>query len=146
MPHVDPTHMVALALGNDASHNDVSALQHLSVCKRCREELSLVLRVVAAARSIQEADLPASPPERVWQRITRELAESDEATAQPSASSLRRLSAAPAASRPTSRSPGTRHGRTSLAYVLLTGIVILWWRSRRRSRRPSGSATDQPSV
>ncbi|MGX1267386.1 hypothetical protein [Streptomyces phaeoluteigriseus] len=147
MPHVDPTHMAELALGNDASDNDVRALRHIAVCKRCREELTLMTRIVTAVRSVEESDLLASPPEQVWQRISQELAETDGATPPPQVMSRREIPpVARADSRHTTRSPGTRRRRTRLAYVLLTGILIVWWRSRRRSSPPSGTAADHPPV
>lgn len=146
MPHVDPTRMVELALGNDVSPDDISALRHIAVCERCREELSLMTRVVTAARSVEESDLPADPPRRVWRRITRELAGPDEAAPPPPAVPLRGLAAVPAGSRHTSRSPGSRRRRHRLACGLLTGVLIVWWRSRKRPPRPSGPAADHPPV
>ncbi|MFD9024136.1 hypothetical protein ACFVY5_06395, partial [Streptomyces parvulus] len=75
MPHVDPARLVEMALGNDAGHDDVGALQHVAACGPCREELHLMTRVVLAARGVEEADLPTAPPARVWQRIAQGLSE-----------------------------------------------------------------------
>lgn len=134
MPHVDPTHLVELALGADVSDNDVGALRHIAACERCWEELNLMTRVVIAARGVEEPDLPAAPPERVWQRIMEELGEGEEPAA-PRATSLRRVPAADP--HRTSRSPDTQHRRARLALGLLTGVVVVWWWGRNRSRRPS---------
>ncbi|WP_329252726.1 hypothetical protein [Streptomyces canus] len=118
MPHVEPAHLMDLALGNDVSNDDPGALQHIAACNRCREELSQVARVVATAREVEESDLPATPPERVWQRITQQL------------------SAASADPRRTRRSTN-RHGRTiRYALGLLVGIAFIWWWSRGYGTRP----------
>ncbi|MEU5225483.1 hypothetical protein AB0G55_22995 [Streptomyces toyocaensis] len=134
MPHVDPTHLVELALGNGVSHDDASALQHIAVCPSCWEELSLMTRIVDAARGIEEPDLPTAPPDRVWQRITEELA----CTRTPAAP-------APAAPlcghRPASTSPRTgpvpdaRQRRAGVALGLASGLAALWWWHRTRSAR-----------
>ncbi|MCX4854207.1 hypothetical protein OG426_51985 [Streptomyces canus] len=73
MPHVEPAHLMELALGNDISSDDPGGLQHIAACDRCREDLSQITRVVAAARDVEESDLPSTPPERVWQHITQQL-------------------------------------------------------------------------
>jgi anti-sigma factor RsiW len=48
-------------------------MRHVERCDRCRDELRMMTRVVTAARSAQLEDMPASPPELVWQRITQGL-------------------------------------------------------------------------
>ncbi|WP_241968317.1 hypothetical protein [Streptomyces sp. ICBB 8177] len=74
MAHVEPAHLVELALGHaTASEEDAGALRHIEQCPRCRDELRTMTRVVTAARTAQLVDLPAAPPERVWQRITHDL-------------------------------------------------------------------------
>ncbi|GGP98707.1 hypothetical protein GCM10010233_13990 [Streptomyces pseudogriseolus] len=74
MAHVEPAHLVELALGHaTASEEDAGALRHIAQCPRCRDELRTMIRVVTAARTAQLVDLPAAPPERVWQRITHDL-------------------------------------------------------------------------
>ncbi|MDH6224776.1 hypothetical protein [Streptomyces sp. MJP52] len=78
MAHVDPAHLMELALGNSGLPDD-GALRHIAGCGRCREELRRTARVVAAARGVQERDLPVAPPERVWQAVTRDLATTDRA-------------------------------------------------------------------
>ncbi|MFE7646643.1 hypothetical protein [Streptomyces phaeoluteigriseus] len=145
MPHIDPTRMVELALGHDASHNDVSAWQHIGVCERCQEELRLTTWVITAARSVQEPDLLACPPERVWQHIAQELAEPREATP-PSPAASRCGPPAVSADARHRRSPGARSRRTPLACGLLASLLIVWWRRRKRSFRPSESASDHPPV
>jgi hypothetical protein len=65
---------VELALGHvTASEEDAGALRHIEQCERCRDQLRTMTRVVTAARTAQLVDLPAAPPERVWQRITHDL-------------------------------------------------------------------------
>lgn len=74
MDHVEPAHLVELALGNAApSDEDADALRHIEQCDHCRDELRTMTRVVTAARSAHLVDLPTAPPERVWRRISRDL-------------------------------------------------------------------------
>ncbi|GGT83942.1 hypothetical protein [Streptomyces coeruleorubidus] len=74
MAHVEPAHLVELALRNTPpTDDDVEALRHVERCDRCRDELRMMTRVVTAARSAELVDLPTAPPERVWQRITQGL-------------------------------------------------------------------------
>ncbi|MER7778548.1 hypothetical protein ABTZ21_26660 [Streptomyces sp. NPDC096191] len=126
MPHVDPAHLVELALGNDTTHDDVRALQHLAACGRCREELHLVTRVVMAARGVEEPDLPSAPPAHVWQRITQGLSESDEPAAPAPVDAGRHPHTASAAR------PRTRGRRTAGAALgLLAGAAVVRWCRRR---------------
>ncbi|GAA2529486.1 hypothetical protein GCM10010423_25550 [Streptomyces levis] len=74
MTHVDPSHLVELALGNATrTAADTEALHHIAHCTRCRDDLHTMTRVVEAARTAELIDLPTAPPERVWHRITRDL-------------------------------------------------------------------------
>lgn len=72
--HVEQARLVELALGHSA-HGDESTLRHLAECGRCRDELRAMARVVAAARAADVVDVPTAPPERVWQRIVRDLSD-----------------------------------------------------------------------
>ncbi|MGW7283607.1 hypothetical protein ACWGIV_36210 [Streptomyces sp. NPDC054844] len=74
MGHVEPSYLAELALGHASSDADAVALRHVASCRPCREQLKLTIRVVTAARDAEASDLPAAPPEHVWQRITQELA------------------------------------------------------------------------
>ncbi|MEU6912782.1 hypothetical protein [Streptomyces olindensis] len=75
MAHVQPAHLVELALGNAAPGRELTGvLPHIEECDRCRDELRTMIRVVTAARGARLGDLPTAPPERVWRRIARELA------------------------------------------------------------------------
>ncbi|MGW2171707.1 hypothetical protein ACWC1C_14440 [Streptomyces sp. NPDC001705] len=130
MPHVDPAHLVELALGNDVTHDDVGALQHLAACGRCREELHLMTRVVMAARGVEEPDLPSAPPAHVWQRITQGLSEPDEPTSPAPADEGRHphsASAAPHRDRP--RTHGRRTAGAALG-LLAGAAAVRWWRRR----------------
>ncbi|MFG2469872.1 hypothetical protein ACGFXB_31050 [Streptomyces canus] len=121
MPHVEPAHLMELALGNDVSSDDPGALRHIAACNRCREELSQITRVVVSARDVEESDLPTTPPERVWQRITQQL------------------SAAPAEPHRIRRSTDP-HGRTiRYALGLLVGIAFV--RRWSRDRHAPGSTS-----
>ncbi|MFI8090673.1 hypothetical protein ACIF9R_20500 [Streptomyces sp. NPDC086080] len=73
MGHVEPAHLVELALGRTTGDQDVRALRHIATCPRCRRELASMIRVVTAARDAGAADLPTAPPEHVWRRIVQEL-------------------------------------------------------------------------
>lgn len=77
MGHVDPSHLVELALGHASGDADASALRHVASCPRCRGELVWMTRVVTAARGAQVSDLPVTPPERVWRRIALEALQED---------------------------------------------------------------------
>ncbi|MEV0305867.1 hypothetical protein AB0I13_33360, partial [Streptomyces prasinus] len=83
MAHVEPAHLVELALGNGVSSDDADALRHIALCRRCREELTLMARVVAAARGVEESDLPVAPPPRVWRRIAQEVSRAGEPAPSP---------------------------------------------------------------
>lgn len=83
MAHVEPAHLVELALGNTTSTDDADALRHIAVCVRCRKELARMRRVVTTARSVDASDLPTAPPERMWERIARELSTTAEPTTPP---------------------------------------------------------------
>jgi hypothetical protein len=71
--HVEPSHLVEIALRNDGAVSDVPAMRHIAACVRCREELQRMEDVVAAARRVEASDLPTAPPERVWQWIIAEI-------------------------------------------------------------------------
>ncbi|MZF88678.1 hypothetical protein [Streptomyces sp. SID5643] len=74
MAHVESAHLVELALRNATPTDaDTEALRHVEQCDRCRDELRMLTRVVAAARTAQLVDLPTAPPDRVWQRISRDV-------------------------------------------------------------------------
>ncbi|MEV0238995.1 hypothetical protein AB0I06_03505 [Streptomyces sp. NPDC050674] len=76
MAHVEPAQLAELALRNAApTDTDAEALRHIERCDRCRDDLRMLTRVVTAARAAHLVDLPAAPPERVWQRITRDLSQ-----------------------------------------------------------------------
>ncbi|MEU9588509.1 hypothetical protein AB0D84_02135 [Streptomyces sp. NPDC048193] len=139
MSHVDAAHLVELALGNGVAHDDARALEHIAGCERCRDELRLMTRLVTAARSVEEADLPAAPPGRVWRRITRELAGDSGPAARPA----REVPAVPAGPDRPRRSPGAPRApgrRSGPACCLLAGALIAWWRIRRRRPRAPGAS------
>ncbi|MEU0168085.1 hypothetical protein ABZ214_21890 [Streptomyces iakyrus] len=74
MAHVESAHLVELALRNATPTDaDAEALRHVEQCDRCRDELRMLTRVVAAARTAQLVDLPTAPPDRVWQRISGDV-------------------------------------------------------------------------
>ncbi|MEU3251221.1 hypothetical protein [Streptomyces sp. NPDC006997] len=79
MGHVDPSHLVELALGHPSGETDDSDLRHVAACPRCRDELARMTRVVTAARGAEVSDLSAAPPGHLWQRVAQEaLREADE--------------------------------------------------------------------
>ncbi|MFI8307754.1 hypothetical protein ACIF80_30915 [Streptomyces sp. NPDC085927] len=139
MAHVEPAHLVELALGNGVSSDDADALRHIALCRRCREELNLMARVVAAARGVEESDLPTAPPPRVWQRIAQEVSRTGEAAPPPAVEPVHRPRTVGSVGRHAVRSPwaGTRTGRRWLG--LLAGIVVVVrWSGRARSARRAG--------
>ncbi|MGY0065643.1 hypothetical protein ACWZEH_02105 [Streptomyces sp. QTS137] len=140
MDHVEPAHLVELALGNGFSSDDASALRHIAVCIRCRKELGRMARVVAAARSVEEPDLPAAHPEQVWQRITRELSPAGETAPPPSAGADRTLRVVPTCGHRT----GTPEDAVARAARLVLGAsavaAVIWGlRRHRAAKRPGRS-------
>ncbi|WP_326755676.1 hypothetical protein OIE73_32255 [Streptomyces hirsutus] len=137
MAHVEPAHLVELALGNGVSSDDADALRHIALCRTCREELTLMARVVAAARGVEEADLPVAPPQRVWRRIAQEVSRTGEAAPPPVAEPVRRPRAVKEAGRRAVRSPwtGTRTSRRVLGLLVGTAVVVRWAVRARSARR-----------
>ncbi|MEU7470229.1 hypothetical protein AB0A94_17145 [Streptomyces sp. NPDC044984] len=137
MAHVDPAHLVELALGNGVSDDDADALRHITGCGRCREELGLMARVVTAARGVGESDLPAAPPERVWRRIAQELTEA-EADVEAGVDAEEGVDAATAPLSAVPLADRCRTARPALVLALLTGVSVVWWGRRWWSRNRSG--------
>lgn len=136
MLHVDPAHLVELALGNDVSSTDVSALRHIANCVRCRDELNRLARVVAAARSVKASDLPTAPPDRVWQRIKQELARSSGESDSPAAPTCRTSPRPMAADGHRTGCSERADDRTPhLLLGLLTAAAVIWWARRVPTRR-----------
>ena len=132
MPHVEPAHLMELALGNDISSNDPGALQHIASCNRCREELRQITRVVVSARDVEESDLPAAPPERVWQHITQGFSATEKTPARPPVKPAHGLSVAWAEPHRTRRSTDPHDRTIRYALGLLAGIAFVRWWSRDR--------------
>ncbi|MGW0816549.1 hypothetical protein ACWD00_25380 [Streptomyces viridiviolaceus] len=134
MVHVDPAHLVELALGNAAiSDDDAGALQHIARCVRCREELTLMTRLVGAARNAEPADMPTAPPERVWERIHDQLF--PKAASSPSrGEAVRQDHAAPIARVRLLQAAHVSRRRRHLVLTLLAGMVAVWWSRHGRSR------------
>lgn len=157
MNHVGPAHLAELALGNDASNDDVSALRHIDACIRCERELNRMTRVVAAARSVEERDLPTAHPEQVWRRITQELSLAGEAAPPPvGVGRLRRALPARGHRAGFSGNVPTRTATRLVLGVSLT-VAVIWWsrrpraakrpgRNRRRSQRTDGTRGAARSV
>ncbi|WP_128375665.1 hypothetical protein [Streptomyces cavernae] len=137
MAHVETAHLLELALGNaPRSDDDVSALRHIAVCVRCRDELRLMVRVVAAARTTDMADLPATPPERVWRRIAQELSQETDTLPPPAADTAHRPTAG---TRDRPRLTPTDDDATPVRCLLfgllslLAGIAVVRWSRHARS-------------
>ena len=70
MAHVDPDHLILLALGEPSP--DPADAAHLADCRTCRDELDATRHVADLARDGEELrDLPAPPP-ALWDRIAAE--------------------------------------------------------------------------
>ncbi|CAL9393101.1 hypothetical protein GL259_30940 [Streptomyces sp. Tu 3180] len=148
MAHVEPAHLVELALGHSA-HDDASALRHIAVCDRCRDELRTLRRVVTAARTADIVDLPAAPPEHVWRRIARELSEEAGAPPPPAGAAGRRSPASAAGTAVPGRTAGAvRRARRLvpglLALGLLAGIAVLRRSGRGRPVRAACGPVRRP--
>ncbi|WP_345584754.1 hypothetical protein [Streptomyces prasinosporus] len=143
MAHVEPAHLVELALGHSTRGDDASALRHIAVCARCRDELRTMKRVVAAARGADVADLPTAPPEHVWRRIARELHEEARFPPPPARDAGHRPPAGAAGRATPGRTAGGRARR--LALGLLAGIVVVVrWRGRGRPVRAACGPVRRP--
>ncbi|MGW7051155.1 hypothetical protein [Streptomyces sp. NPDC054887] len=132
MAHIEPTDLVRLALGNETSSSDADVLRHIAVCDHCRDELSRMTRVVVAARAVQASDLPAPPPEHVWQRITQELSPTAEPAPPPTVPRTLRGRPAGAHRTPRSAAPGTPASRLVLGGLLAGAAAAVWWARRAR--------------
>ncbi|MFJ2763902.1 hypothetical protein [Streptomyces prasinus] len=139
MAHVEPAHLVELALGNGVSSDDADALRHIALCRRCREELTLMARVVAAARGVEESDLPVAPPPRVWRRIAQEVSRAGKPAPSPVPPSPAPPALWPRAAGGAgdgavrSRWTGTRTGHRVLALLVATAVVVRWSVRARRA-------------
>ncbi|WP_309615755.1 anti-sigma factor [Salinibacterium sp.] len=77
MRHVDPDILALLALGEHVgSPNDRA---HLRDCEACRAELDNLERTAVVGRSTFDAGELLEPPDRVWSRISDELALAEDA-------------------------------------------------------------------
>lgn len=119
MAHVERAHLVELALRNATPTDaDTEALRHIQHCDRCRDELRVLARLVTAARAAQIVDLPTTPPERVWRRISRDL------------------SRRPDPPRRAPRAPDRRKRALALlALAATTAMAATRWFRHERSRR-----------
>ncbi|MGY1581144.1 hypothetical protein [Streptomyces sp. MN13] len=135
MAHVEPAHLVELALGNATSGDDARALRHVAVCVRCRDELNRLTRVVAVARAVEASDMPASPPEQVWGRIARESSRTEETATSPASAAAPRTHAATAGERDTGRAGHSAAGAIRLVAGLLAGAAVIQRIRRARTAR-----------
>lgn len=71
MQHCDAEDLALLALNEPAP--DPAVATHVHECAQCRAEVDELSKVVAIGRSIQVADQPVAPPQRVWEGITADL-------------------------------------------------------------------------
>jgi hypothetical protein len=134
---------VELALGHTSSDEDISALGHVAACPRCREELKLTTRVVAAARGAEPSDLPAAPPERVWQRIAHELSHEADQLPHSGRNSVRRSEPERVCGVRRKRAVGAGRHEGLLVLGLVAVVLLVRWlrfkagrgRDRRSGRR-----------
>ncbi|TDT42728.1 hypothetical protein EV562_101698 [Streptomyces sp. BK208] len=127
MGHVDPSHLMELALGHTGGEDDDGALRHVASCSRCRGELLRMTRVVTAARGAQVPDLPVSPPERVWQRIAREAFRTDDGLPRPRKHSPHSYVGRPAGSVRRRRATGTGRRAGLLALAAAVAVLLRRW-------------------
>lgn len=158
MTHVDPAHMVELALGTSPSHEATAALRHLAACPACREELTRIAKVVDIALSVEASDLTVAPPEWVWRGIKRTLStepapppvgEADQASPPRAADPPRRTPGQALETGHDSR-PAPRRRRRIVVPARWIPLVVLvcvgagWWLTRRRRSRVRGSRSSTP--
>ncbi|MEU0721286.1 hypothetical protein ABZ498_29405 [Streptomyces lavendulocolor] len=139
MAHVEPAHLVELALGN-ASDGDSAALRHVAVCARCRDELAWMRRVVTAARQLDASDLPVVLPEHVWERLSRELSAADRPARPHSPDPRSPVPRSPDPHSPGPRVPGHRAG-TGRARATCRTSARPGWPGLLRRPGPAAVAT-----
>jgi hypothetical protein len=61
--HIDSDTIALIALGESGAPVDN---EHIAQCPKCQSELDEFRSVVSCARSITDADRPATPPDSVW--------------------------------------------------------------------------------
>lgn len=71
MSHLDPDVAALLAIGEDVADADVA---HLETCPQCREDVAAFGRAVTAGRAAPSGGGLLTPPDRVWDAISAELA------------------------------------------------------------------------
>jgi len=71
MSHLDPDVAALLAIGEDVADAD---LAHLETCPQCREDVASFGRAVTAGRAASSRGDLLTPPDRVWDAISAELA------------------------------------------------------------------------
>ncbi len=79
MQHLDPDRLVILALGE--SSQDAVESDHLAGCAECRTEFEAMRHVAELSAETQGLQELPPPPERVWQKISAEVASSRPAAA-----------------------------------------------------------------
>ncbi|MFG3073225.1 hypothetical protein [Streptomyces sp. NPDC048225] len=137
MGHVDPSHLMELALGHTSGEDDDGALRHVASCSRCRGELLRMTRVVTAARGAQVPDLPVSPPERVWQRIAREAFRTDDGLPRPREHSPHPSAEQQAGTVRLRRATGTGTRTGLLALAAAAAVLLRRWLRARTGRAPA---------
>jgi hypothetical protein len=70
--HTDPELLSLLALGEHAGTEDDRT--HAQTCPECAHELSQLLRLVTLGRAVEADTQLVSPSDRVWARISQDLA------------------------------------------------------------------------
>ncbi|OWA11855.1 hypothetical protein B9W62_07280 [Streptomyces sp. CS113] len=136
MGHVEPSHLVELALGHVSGAEDADALRHVASCPRCRGELAETTRVVAAARGARAGDLPAAPPERVWQRVTQEVFRRADRLPHPGEHPAGRPAPEGKRGVRSLRTVGSGAREGFFALALATGVLLVRWLRIRAGRGP----------
>lgn len=124
MSHIDPDVAALIALGESVAGDAERA--HLAECPVCAEEVASLARTVAAGRSAGDQAL-LTPPPRVWDAISAELA----LTAEPAATESPASSAPPPAAAahrvPRRRRPGRRFVLAIVGVAAAAVIVVAGW-------------------
>ncbi|MFJ5774421.1 anti-sigma factor [Streptomyces sp. NPDC093094] len=126
-PHLDADELTELAL-QAGSRPTPRQRVHLVRCRRCREELRQLHRVVRAARDVSTEDLLVAPPPRVWDAITAELERGTRSPARTGSNTDASVRHAhPSRGRPWQRRPAMLLAAAGLAAGAALGSAVTWW-------------------
>lgn len=73
LPHIPHADLVSRALDGERAPWDAACARHLSLCRACRERLTVYERAAAAGRLTCPGETLQAPPTRVWTALRTRL-------------------------------------------------------------------------